>query len=67
MVLQKIIFQIVLDNKDIVSVLFVLHVIYMVLRRDQLYHNLGLSIISKFSLIIIVIEIIIGTYMLLLL
>ena len=41
MVLQKIIFQIFLDNKDIVSVLFVLHIIYMVLRRDQLYHNLG--------------------------
>ena len=47
MVLQKIIFQIFLDNKDIVFVLFVLHLIYMVLRRDQLYHNLGLSIISN--------------------
>ena len=51
MVLQKIIFQIFLDNKDIVFVLFVLNIIYMVLRRDQLYHNLGLSIIiSNFSL-----------------
>ena len=35
MVLQKIIFQIVLDNKDIVFVLFVLNIIYMVLRRDR--------------------------------
>ena len=51
MVLQKIIFQIVLDNKDIVFVLFVLNIIYMVLRRYQMYHNLGLSIISNFSLI----------------
>ncbi len=51
MVLQKIIFQIFLDNKDIVFVLFVLNIIYMVLRRDQMYHNLGLSIISNFSLI----------------
>ena len=33
MVLQKIIFQIVLDNKDIDFVLFVLNIIYMVLRR----------------------------------
>ena len=49
MYLQKILFQIFLDNKDIVSVLFVLDRIYMVLRRDQLYHNLGLSIISNFS------------------
>ena len=48
MVLQKIIFQIVLDNKDIDFVLFVLNIIYRVLRRDQLYHNLGLSIISNF-------------------
>ena len=44
MVLQKIIFQIFLDNKDIVFVLFVLNIIYMVLLRDQLYHNLGLII-----------------------
>ena len=36
MVLQKIIFQIVLDNKDIDFVLFVFNIIYMVLRRDQL-------------------------------
>ena len=28
---------------DIVFVLFVLNIIYMVLRRDQFYHNLGLS------------------------
>ena len=54
MVLQKIIFQIVLDNKDIDFVLFVFNVIYMVLRRDQLYHNLGLSIISNFSLILFI-------------
>ena len=47
MVLQKIILQIVLDNKDIGFVLFVLNIIYRVLRRDQLYHNLGLSIISN--------------------
>ena len=51
MVLQKIIFQIFLDNKDIVFVFFVLNMIYRVLRRDHLYHNLGLSIISNFSLI----------------
>ena len=44
MVLQKILFQIVLDNKDIVFVLlFVLNIIYVVLRRGQLYHNLALS------------------------
>ena len=48
MVLQKIIFKIFLDNKDIVFVLFVLNIIYRVLRRDQLYHKLGLSIISNF-------------------
>ena len=48
MVLQKIIFQIFLDNKDIDFVLFVFNIIYMVLRRDQLYHNLGLSIISNY-------------------
>ena len=54
MVLQKIIFKIFLDNKDIVFVLFVLHIIYMVLRLDQLYHNLGLSIIYNFSLIYLV-------------
>ena len=52
MVSQKIIFQIVLDNvRYRFRVLFVLNVIYMVLRRDQMYHNLGLSIISNFSLI----------------
>ena len=39
MVLQNVIFQIVLDNKDIDFVLFVLHIIYMVLRHDQLYPN----------------------------
>ena len=44
MVLQKIIFQIFWDNKDIGFVLFVLNIIYMVLRRDQLYHNLGVRL-----------------------
>ena len=58
MVLQNIIFQIFLDNKDIDFVLFVFNIIYMVLRRDQLYHNLGLSIISNFSLIYLVRDII---------
>ena len=48
MVLQKIIFQIVLDNvRYRFRVLFVLNIIYTVLRRDPLYHNLGLSIIYQ--------------------
>ena len=51
MVLQKIILQIFLDNKDIDFVLFVFNIIYMVPRRDQLYHGLALSIISNFSLL----------------
>ena len=37
MVLQKILFQIFLDNKDIVIVLLFLHIIYMVLRRHKLF------------------------------
>jgi len=45
MVLQKILFHIFLDNLRYTFriILFVLNIIYRVL-RDQLYHNLGLSI-----------------------
>ena len=51
MVLQKIIFQIFLDNLRYtfrINYLF-LNVIYMVLWRDPLYHNLGLSILLSLT------------------